>query len=231
MRNRKSKPANPKREGRFVFCFAGTSRASAREICEELHFAIDALGSGGTRAPFWRRTSAKAGGVMGAAERSTLTARPTRPGSSGGMMEAVERFTPNRVSPGKGCSVLRPCPVSMSQMHREPSEKGLTRHRPSTIADTEVTWPECPSRMCKHVPVFMSQMRREPSEEALTRRCPSTVTDTELAWVECPSRMCKHVPVSMSQMRKEPSEEALTHRRPSAVTDTELTRPECPFRV
>ena len=68
MRNRKSKPSNPKREGRFVFCFAGTSRASAREICEELHFTIDALGSGGTRAPFWRRTSAKVGGVMEAAE-------------------------------------------------------------------------------------------------------------------------------------------------------------------
>ena len=165
---------------------------------------------------------------MGAAERSTLTARPTRPGSSGGMMEAVERFTPNRVSPGKGCSVLRPCPVSMSQMHREPSEKGLTRHRPSTIADTEVTWPECPSRMCKHVPVSMSQMRKEPSEEALTHRRPSAVTDTELTRPECPFRVCKHVPVSISQMRRVRSEEVLTHRRPSAVTDTELTEAECP---
>lgn len=136
-----------------------------RGICGELHFTADASGSGGTRAPFWRRTSAKVGGVM----------------------EAAERSTPNRVSPGKGCSVLRHRPVSMFQMRRVPSLEALMHCRPSAVTETALIQSVCPSSVCKHEPFPMSQMRKVPSPEALTHRYPSAVTATAVTSHECPS--------------------------------------------
>ena len=179
-----------------------------RGICGELHFTADASGSGGTRAPFWRRTSAKVGGVM----------------------EAAERSTPNRVSPGKGCSVLRHRPVSMFQMRRVPSLEALMHCRPSAVTETALIQSVCPSSVCKHEPFPMSQMRRVPSSEALTHCRPSAVTDTVRTQSVWPFKVCKHFPLSISQIRKVLSAEALTHRRPSAVTDTDLTHSVWPSK-